>query len=67
MRKETHLRAGAVLSNVDLADSNWWKARGLTAEQLDYFEQEFPPSDEADETIRLDFEVWREAREGGGS
>lgn len=54
--------SNAVLGNVDFANSNWWKSRGLTADQLDYLASKFAPGDESDADLHLDFQVWQETR-----
>lgn len=52
--------AGADLAGVDLRGSNWWRARGLTADQLDDFAERFRPSAETDPQRAEDFLQWLE-------
>lgn len=53
--------AGADLAGADLTDSNWWRARGLSAEQLADFTQRFPPSADVNPQREGDFLQWLEA------
>lgn len=48
------------LTNADLTNSNWWRARGLTREQLLAFAAEFPPTPDADPSRLQDFLLWAE-------
>ena len=55
----------ATLTNADLTDSNWWRARGLTEDQLLSFAAEFPPTESADASRIKDFELWINSFAGG--
>lgn len=46
------------LTNADFTDSNWWRARGLTDDQLLDLAAEFPPSESAGTSRINDFELW---------
>ncbi|MEZ6129473.1 MAG: pentapeptide repeat-containing protein [Planctomycetaceae bacterium] len=48
----------ATLTDTDLTDTNWWRSRGFTSLQLDEFTLLFPPSPNAPESRRRDFEIW---------
>jgi uncharacterized protein YjbI with pentapeptide repeats len=50
----------ADLTNADLTDSNWWRARGLSREQLITFAAEFPPTPEGDPSRLQDYLLWAE-------
>jgi uncharacterized protein YjbI with pentapeptide repeats len=50
--------AQANLTNADLTDTNWWRARGLTREQLISFAAEFPPTPEGDPSRLQDYLLW---------
>jgi uncharacterized protein YjbI with pentapeptide repeats len=54
--------AGAGLANVDFTDSDWWNTRGLQTEQLELLATVFPPSDQAPEALREDFQQWLKSR-----
>ncbi|MEQ9409269.1 MAG: pentapeptide repeat-containing protein [Fuerstiella sp.] len=55
---------GAGIVDVDFTDSNWWRTRGLTSAQLDQLTLEFPPTPNAPESRRRDFEIWLTKRLG---
>lgn len=44
--------------DTNLSNSNWWRARGLTAAQISEFEQKFAPADQAPEELKADFQKW---------
>lgn len=48
----------ANLTNADLTNSNWWRARGLTTDQLLQFAADFPPTDAADSSRIQDYLLW---------
>jgi len=48
----------AQLRNTDFTDSNWWRARGLTALAIQAYKVRFPPSKKASEEFRQDYELW---------
>jgi uncharacterized protein YjbI with pentapeptide repeats len=50
--------SGSNLTNADFTDSNWWRARGLTDDQLLELAAEFPPSESAGTSRIKDFELW---------
>jgi len=50
--------AEANLKNADLTDSNWWRARGLSRDQLIRFAADFPPTDAADPSRIEDYLLW---------
>lgn len=52
------LMAGVDLRDADLTDANWWRARRLTAEQLAWLKQRFPPTPAAPEALRKDYAAW---------
>lgn len=51
----------ANLDNADLTDTNWWRARGLSQEQLVRLAAEFPPSSAADPSRLQDYLLWADA------
>ncbi|MCA9051720.1 MAG: pentapeptide repeat-containing protein, partial [Planctomycetaceae bacterium] len=58
---------GAVLTDTDFTNSNWWRARGLSVQLLDEFAVTFAPSPDAEESRRRDFTIWLNSRIGGRS
>lgn len=50
--------SNANLDQVILRDSNWWRAEGLTSTQIKSFAERFPPTEDAPESVRKDFEAW---------
>jgi len=48
----------ANLNDTDFTDSNWWRARGLTSEQITAFKKKFPPSESASPALKEDFQKW---------
>lgn len=55
--------AEADLTNADFTDSNWWRARGLTGDQLILFVADFAPTDAAEPSRIEDFLLWAEGFE----
>ena len=51
----------ANLKNADLTDANWWRARGLSQEQLIRFAADFPPTDAADPSRIQDYLLWADS------
>lgn len=49
---------GVNLKDADFTDCNWWRARGLTSDQLAHLIKTFPPSDKADASLREDYQAW---------
>jgi uncharacterized protein YjbI with pentapeptide repeats len=49
----------ANLKETDFTDSNWWRARGLSSEQVEALKKKFPPSDKATASLKEDFEKWK--------
>ena len=56
----------ARLKGADLTDSSWWRARGLTSDQIVEFAKTFAPTDAADESRRNDFLLWLQTFAKGG-
>jgi uncharacterized protein YjbI with pentapeptide repeats len=50
--------SNANLDQANLSNSNWWRAKGLSANQVAEFEKLHPPSEDAGETLKQDFEKW---------
>jgi uncharacterized protein YjbI with pentapeptide repeats len=50
--------SGASWKDADFTDANWWRARGLTSEQLQSFRQRFAPSTNATPEQHADFQEW---------
>jgi uncharacterized protein YjbI with pentapeptide repeats len=50
--------SGANLKDGDFADSNWWRARGLSSADLVNLTKDFPPSTNATAELRADFKTW---------
>jgi hypothetical protein len=50
---------GANLKDADFTDSNWWRARGLTSQQVGALQKYFAPRPNADEALRRDYAEWR--------
>ncbi len=44
--------------DTDFTDSNWWRASGLTGQQILELQQKFPPSKNADPAFQRDFVIW---------
>lgn len=56
--------SNANLTNTDLTDSTWWRARGLTSDQIVEFTKKFPPTENSDESQRNDFVRWLKSYAG---
>ena len=52
---------GANLKDADFSNANWWRARGLTPEQVELFRTKFAPAPDADPALKLDYEQWTAA------
>ncbi|MCP4174825.1 MAG: pentapeptide repeat-containing protein [Fuerstiella sp.] len=50
------------LEDTDFTDSNWWRARGFSSQQLDEMILLFAPTPEASESRQRDFEIWLSRR-----
>lgn len=50
---------GAALDGARFTDANWWRAKGLTAEQVTRYSKEFAPTEKASAALRTDFEAWK--------
>jgi uncharacterized protein YjbI with pentapeptide repeats len=50
---------GAVLDEVKLVDANWWRAKGLTADQMSSYAEVFAPTEKASAEWREDFMEWK--------
>jgi uncharacterized protein YjbI with pentapeptide repeats len=50
--------SGASWKDADFTDANWWRARGLTSEQLQSLRQRFAPSTNATPERHADFQEW---------
>jgi uncharacterized protein YjbI with pentapeptide repeats len=48
----------ALLNNTDFTDSNWWRTRGLSTLAIRAYTARFPPSKNAPEEFRQDFQLW---------
>ncbi|MBI5772300.1 MAG: pentapeptide repeat-containing protein [Verrucomicrobia bacterium] len=46
------------LKDADFTDANWWRARGLTSQQLVMLAKRFSPSDNAPAALRDDYFAW---------
>ena len=55
--------SNANLRDVDLTDSNWWRARGLTTTQIEHFKNLFPPTQNTESSRRQDYELWLKSAE----
>ncbi len=49
---------GTRLVDADFTGSNWWRARGLTSEQIAELTVKFAPGEEAPDSRRADFDRW---------
>ena len=49
---------GARLKDADFGDSDWWRARGLTTEDLERLKREFAPGEDAGADQRDDYADW---------
>lgn len=49
---------GADLKNADFTNANWWRARGLRTDQIEYLKQKFAPTDDADPALKQDYAKW---------
>jgi len=50
--------ADADLREADLRNANWWRAVGLTPDQVTEFKKLYPPSDDASESLKQDYQKW---------
>ncbi|MBI3878137.1 MAG: pentapeptide repeat-containing protein [Verrucomicrobia bacterium] len=50
--------SGTDLKDADFTGANWWRAQGLTTEQLAWLKKKFPPDEAAEPAQRADFENW---------
>ncbi len=48
----------AILSRTNLSNSNWWRAIGLSSDSIAAFKQSYPPSEDAVETLKQDYQQW---------
>ena len=55
---------GTQLKDTDFTNSNWWRSRGLSSQQLDDLTLSFPPNPQASESRQRDFEIWLTKRLG---
>lgn len=53
---------GTLMEDIDLTDSNWWRADGIPLDLQDWFAAAFVPSRNADRSRREDFDHWAEER-----
>jgi len=58
---------GTHLEDTDFTDSNWWRARGFSSQQLDEMTLRFAPTARAAESRQRDFEIWLSRRSGESS
>ena len=56
---------GAILKDINLTDARWWRAKGLTPDQIKLFMEKFPPSEKTDEKWRIDYQKWIRAQDIG--
>lgn len=49
---------GARLKDTNLTNTDWWRARGFTSDQIDDFKQQFSPTADADPKLIDDFRRW---------
>ena len=49
---------GADLKNADFTNANWWRARGLRTDQIEFLKQKFAPTDDAHPTLKEDYVKW---------
>jgi uncharacterized protein YjbI with pentapeptide repeats len=49
---------GADLTDADLTNANWWRARGLTTQQLTGLKRKFPPAENAPAALKEDYARW---------
>jgi uncharacterized protein YjbI with pentapeptide repeats len=52
---------GANLKEADFTNVNWWRARGLTSEQIDLLRKKFAPGTNAEPALKLDYDKWANA------
>lgn len=53
---------GTHIEDTDFTDSNWWRARGFSSQQLDEMTLTFAPTPRAAESRQRDFEIWLSRR-----
>jgi len=53
----------ANLRNTDFTGSNWWRARGLTSDQILEFRKKFAPGKDSDESKQNDYRLWLKSLE----
>jgi uncharacterized protein YjbI with pentapeptide repeats len=50
--------SGAQIDDADFTGANWWRARGLTTEQIGALKNKFAPGETADAGLRDDYRAW---------
>lgn len=48
----------ANLNDADFTNANWWRARGLRTDQVEFLKQEFAPTDNANPALKQDYAKW---------
>lgn len=50
--------SGATLEQANLKNANWWRAKGLNAPLITELKKRYPPSEDADEATKTDYQKW---------
>ncbi len=53
----------ANLNGTNLQNANWWRADGLSPDQLASLREQYPPSSDAGQAMQQDFQQWLETQE----
>ena len=48
----------ANVKDTDFTDSNWWRARGLSLDQIKFLGKQFPPTEKSAAALSEDFQAW---------
>jgi uncharacterized protein YjbI with pentapeptide repeats len=48
----------ANLKDIDLTNCNWWRARGLSSEQIAMLKEKFPAGEKSTASLREDYQSW---------
>ena len=49
---------GAYLKNAEFKNANWWRARGLRTDQIEFLKQKYAPTADADPALKQDYTKW---------
>jgi len=49
---------GANYDDADFTDCNWWRARGFDAAAISILNNQFPPTKDAPDKLKQDYQEW---------